>query len=652
MNSAKESLNYSSLVWDKRVFHSFEGVELKTGKLEKYGKVIQSPSDAPEVIGIGNVVYDPEREIVRIYYGAGDGRTVLTAESADGLHFTKPDLGRDPKKNRVVVNAINIQTDRILKSGELSSPTDWPKEDDWDNTDRTKEFLLSYTGDKSPYDSCVQSLFSDEYVFVRIFCPKNRAKNAKPYSIELFIQTDVSNGPFYKFLLDEHGKRSTRWFVDSSNETGKENDYFPEYQENHGDDFWETTFRLKKTDLSSPVDSPGWGINVAFNTYKSNGCPLWTNWALVGGHHWSELFGLLLFSEQSFQEKYPGGIEAVLNAEITTECRKGFSVIYDTNGDACERFKMIWRSDDSLFIASSPDGYTFNTNKQLLNSGSLDAPNVLLWDDLTSKYRIYMRWWFKGDKYPELPLMRRAVSEIHSSAWTEGWSERKVVCDPIDIPNGECWWDIYTPAVFVYENLYMSMPSIFYRNIEKGPLIPSLQCSLDGEEWSWLDDARPFLELTNNDFDAGMIICATPPIRFGDELYFYYHGRSFQHEEPETARLRIHESAIGMAKLRLDGFAYLEAGDSDGTAITEKMIFNSLDGMSVNADIFEDGRIEILVLDDNESVLMKSASVQGNAVNLKVEWLDGFLSEYAEKEVRLKFILKKAKLYSFRRGVV
>ena len=60
-----------------------------------------------------------------------------------------------------------------------------------------------------------------------------------------------------------------------------------------------------------------------------------------------------------------------------------------------------------------------------------------------------------------------------------------------------------------------------------------------------------------------------PPIRVDDKLFFYYRGFSASHNKGQFPRDHYFAGEIGLATLRLDGFASLAAGFDGGTIVTK-----------------------------------------------------------------------------------
>jgi hypothetical protein len=127
----------------------------------------------------------------------------------------------------------------------------------------------------------------------------------------------------------------------------------------------------------------------------------------------------------------------------------------------------------------------------------------------------------------------------------------------------------------------------------------------------------------------------------GDELWFYVSARS----GAAKGSAKQGSCVTGLATLRRDGFASMDAGDVEGSLTTRPVIFSG-GHFFVNADAPEGGlRVEVL---DGDRIALTSSLLKGNGTRLAVSWPGGTdLSTLAGKPVRFRFRLQKGKLYSF-----
>jgi len=211
--------------------------------------------------------------------------------------------------------------------------------------------------------------------------------------------------------------------------------------------------------------------------------------------------------------------------------------------------------------------------------------------------------------------------------------------------------------------------------------VPNTMCvrlvySRNGKTWEHLNKRQPFLQPEGEGtWDAYMVTIPSPPIEVGDELYVY-HGGSRNHHDwwitgaregldvPEATDLDEVEYALGLAKLRLDGFASLDAGPArPGILITRTLISDGT-ALVVNARCLSGGSIAAEIVDVNDEVVEGFSRGEcdvftGDDVRHTFSW--GGRSEipvgstaradYPEPERerfrKIRFYMEKAELYSF-----
>ena len=227
--------------------------------------------------------------------------------------------------------------------------------------------------------------------------------------------------------------------------------------------------------------------------------------------------------------------------------------------------------------------------------------------------------------------------------------------------------DVYNMGVFRYESLYIGMPAMYhatgadlnYPNTDGFHLV-QLTCSRDLKTWKRLGDRKAFIGPSRRDsgaYDLTQIIGPSNAVVRGEELWFYYTGikyrsagSDFVGKFPDGKWVQrpgfdIDYGAICLAVLRRDGFVSLDAGETEGTIRTQPF---KLPGgkllVNVNA-IKGELRVEVLAKDDK--VLAASAPMKGDLLRHEVEWQTGGIAGLKGKEVRLRFSLCKARLYSY-----
>lgn len=172
--------------------------------------------------------------------------------------------------------------------------------------------------------------------------------------------------------------------------------------------------------------------------------------------------------------------------------------------------------------------------------------------------------------------------------------------------------------------------------------------SRDGFHYSRAEDRAPFIAASRKagTWDRGYLhsnagICLVD----GDRLRIYYTGFAGRTGEFANGKYTgIYSNAsMGLAWLRRDGFASMDAGFGGGTLTTRTLTFTQGDRLFVNANA-AGGWLAVEVLDERGTVLAASKKWTGDAT--KVEIL-GSLARFAGKPIRLRFTATETQLYAF-----
>ena len=300
-------------------------------------------------------------------------------------------------------------------------------------------------------------------------------------------------------------------------------------------------------------------------------------------------------------------------------------------------------------VAFSPDGerWELYEGNPVIERAS-DTHTLLGWDESVGAYVAYPRPWMstaEGDRH--IRVIGRSVSEDFTT-----WTEPEVVLEPDDRdPPG---LEFYCMPVFKQGGLYVGLPWAYHAypeeplaGVRQGATIDAqLAFSRDGIEWHRAGDRQPFIPLgPPGSVDSARVSPAREPLRVGDELWFYYGSSDADHSDG------FRSGSISLAKLRLDGFVSVDAGADGGTLLTRPF---RCDGgeLLVNAEA-RGGSVSVAVLGEDGAHLEGYAKVEcalfdGDSVRHRVTWRAGVsLDALAGTNIRLKFYLRSARLYSF-----
>jgi hypothetical protein len=283
------------------------------------------------------------------------------------------------------------------------------------------------------------------------------------------------------------------------------------------------------------------------------------------------------------------------------------------------------------------------------------------------------------------PVLKRTRTASISDDLVQ-WTEPVLILrnDEKDPANVE----LYHLEVSVYENLYIGLLGVFHTDPplgEKAPGSPFLHAmrgkidvqlavSRDGIDWERVGNREVFIPNgPAGSFDSHVIFCPTDPlIPRGDEIWIYYSGSDLDHVERGT------RYCVGRAILRLDGFVSIDGGEDEGTVTTKPLRFTGT-RLTVNAKVEEGGHLAVEILDSenhpidgfgekdcdfmttdevrhvmtwNGSPYVSPPIVRPKTPEEELAWQPPMkvlarTPWHFGTPIKLKFHLKKARLYSF-----
>ena len=213
---------------------------------------------------------------------------------------------------------------------------------------------------------------------------------------------------------------------------------------------------------------------------------------------------------------------------------------------------------------------------------------------------------------------------------------------------------LYSLGAVGYESLLLGM---FYIHVGphnsvclkmKTPKRIDLKTGFSRDGFHWDRPFRdPFIasERTEGAWDKGYIH-SPAGILFvvGDKLIFPYSGCSGT--VPDGRKGMYAGQSIGLAMLRRDGFASMDADTNPGVLTTRPISFKG-EHLFVNLNAPQ-GELRVEALDEAGQVAATSESVRADSTKLRIPWKNvASLSKLSGKPVRLRFHLTNGQLYSF-----
>lgn len=332
-----------------------------------------------------------------------------------------------------------------------------------------------------------------------------------------------------------------------------------------------------------------------------------------------------------------------------------------------------------LYLFTSADGFDFKLSRFITDKGTFDTCNTLHYID--GRYVCYVRTYhdykapsaepecMMNDFYNKpgtAPCKMRSISVLYSDDCVN-WS------DPVELEYTDDFdHQMYTNQAMVYErapHIMIGFPTRYcermvwtdnyeqlggcerrkksYNSANPREGLALTDClfmfSRDTKTWTRYNEAfiTPGYE-TETNWVYGDCYPAFGFVDSGKEYYMMYaHGNHHEHHG---------EKPLLMYKVRKDGFACHRADANERVLVTKPISFCG-DTLHINFETSAYGYIivELLDKDGNEIPGKRSFELFGNNIDRKVRFEDGSgFGEFAGKDVRLRFRMRDAKLYSIK----
>lgn len=329
--------------------------------------------------------------------------------------------------------------------------------------------------------------------------------------------------------------------------------------------------------------------------------------------------------------------------------------------DPSRRYKTVYSQGHlkPLTLHFSADGVHWNS--AVTDSPAAADRTTIFWNPFRKVWVVSLRdhtpgnattVFGRGRKLPGTLVRFRSYHEAPDLITALHWKPEEVVpwtgADRLDATRLELNVrpELYNLDAVAYESLLVGLFSIWRGQPDGRPKLNDivLGFSRDGFHWD-RPSRRPFIPVSEdkNDWNWGNVQSAGGGfLVVGDRLFFYVSGRSGVNGE-------IHST--GMATLRRDGFASMEAGDTEGMLTTRPVRFRG-NRLFVNVNSVS-GILAAEILDTANQVIPPFTRGDCRPVHLdstqcEISWKAApNLSSVAGKPVKIRFYLRNGQLYSF-----
>lgn len=376
-------------------------------------------------------------------------------------------------------------------------------------------------------------------------------------------------------------------------------------------------------------------------------------------------------------------------------------ILLDTSErDPSKRFKIIFtmlqpKSDVwDIVEATSPDGidWTVLNERPVIgrHGAKLDDVIILDYDPYGRLYVMNTRHYdmyavsrnlnnptvgsFTLPYYPEdwRRMNKRRIWQAESSDMLH-WSEPYVVMSPTE-DAADLDETYYGLCQFTAGSLRLGLMTTFHyvANTQRVLLV----YSRDGKNWHHLNKGQSFLESSGEGaWDSCSVTATSKPIVVGDEMYIYYGGASCHHDwwitgtqegikVPEARDLSLARFGLGLAKLRLDGFASLDTGKERPGIFTTRPVISDGTELVVNARCRGEGSVRAEIADVQDNVIAGFSREEcdvfaGDSVRHTFSWRGQaripvnsteramYPEPERERFRKIRFFMENAELYSF-----
>lgn len=327
--------------------------------------------------------------------------------------------------------------------------------------------------------------------------------------------------------------------------------------------------------------------------------------------------------------------------------------------DPAQRYKMLVRSPGSWeggFVMVSPDGIQWSDP---VRSGLMN-------DRSTTFYNPFLKKWvfsIRSLSYGRTRHYREHADFLAGSSWADDEPVFWASADDLDPVDPEIGYpaQLYNLDAVAYESIMVGLFEILLGPNNKDcaeqgrPKITDLTLAYSRDGFHWhRPDRRAFIASTRKrgDWDYGYIqsvggVCAI----VGDELWFYYSAAAGGNKDTDPEGGMYANRATGVARLRRDGFASMNAGETGGTLLTRPLLFSG-DSLWVNVACAA-GELRAEILEENGSPVAglgveDCIPARVDSTRTRLAWRGGAtLGAVAGRSARIRFHLRSGSLYAF-----
>ena len=356
-----------------------------------------------------------------------------------------------------------------------------------------------------------------------------------------------------------------------------------------------------------------------------------------------------------------------------------------------ERYKIVFQEKRGekwgMYPGHSADGIrwkSYSVHRPIAPFYS-DTNNNLIWNARNQEYMLYLRTYPRLDRWMKPERLFPADYRVRTPAWASSkdflqWDgpsdkedpEERYVCFHADAQDRPGDRDFYTLEVLpyaggfvgftsTYHNLFGQIPAGADSGKARTPWIDRVDIQLlwsrDARRFERVGDRRVFLPNgPEGSWDEHLCYTVQAPIVREDlgEIWIYYEGFSGHHWFNQRGEQQ--RGQVGLAILRLDGFVSVTGSGS----LTTRPLLLQGDRLLINANGIDRyagpgyGTIKVEIQDGETGRPLPDFGAEkcevfgGDSISHTVSWRgDPNLGSLEGKQIKLRFEIRKAKLFSF-----
>lgn len=357
--------------------------------------------------------------------------------------------------------------------------------------------------------------------------------------------------------------------------------------------------------------------------------------------------------------------------QIATWKKPGNNVQFFPEATGADRFLSLFYQPPTkdFAISRSADGVNWQ-QPQSVRAAHGDVVS-LIWNPAQENYLFFPKYKREHDGFVRRSFAATTIEKVDSPftanfPFLAGHRDDALVADgacraygsllPNTLRLADFHSEIYSVTAIPYESVVVALYDLWpVHGSAEGPLDMPMKISRDMKTWTDVDYPRRALEIGQfGEWDSGMVYGGNTMLVVDDQLLLYYLGANMGHCTRVLPTTKpYHSVGVGLATLRLDGFASLQAGKKPGEFTTKPMRIAG-DRLEINGRCQEGGSIRVELL-DAEGKPRPGFSIddcdpfEGDSIRHTVTWNGNpALPNNLSKQVSLRLVIASGDAYSFR----